>query len=373
MMRQFLSLQRQFSSFSSRIINSELSYKLKHYESQEPTPKTIEDFINLSGDRAALYNFIRTEIPVRLSRIIPSLPHYFPSVVYQQRTSHFLQDYFEMTFKEIEALPPNIDTIQRNMESKFLEVLVRAGIRLTGTTEMVSESLISSGIVDQREELVKLQPVLMEIFHRNLSVDVLVNIYKPKWTKKVNNSTGIDITNDLVENIERAFDDARYLCEQQYMNAPEMVIETETNCVFPGIPSHNYLIFFEVFKNSLRATAETHVEEAVLPPVNVKIVREEDRIIVTIADMACGMSPLKLEMSKQFFSSSAILSTMSLYQGAHSSPLAGFGFGLGMARIYAEYFGGSFNIYSEEGKGTTVQIEIPANETRAIENLQCYR
>ena len=117
---------------------------------------------------------------------------------------------------------------------------------------MVSESLLSSGVVDRQEEIVRLQPVLGELFHRNLSIDVLVNIYKPKWTKTMNNSTGIDPTNDLVKNIERAFDDARYLCEQQYMTAPEIVIENNTNCVFPYIPSHNYLIFFEVFKNSLR-------------------------------------------------------------------------------------------------------------------------
>ena len=96
-------------------------------------------------------------------------------------------------------------------------------------------------------------------------------------------------------------------------------------------------------------------------------------IRVTIADLGGGMASTKLETSKHFFSSSAILSTMSLYQGAHSSPLAGFGFGLGMARIYSEYFGGSFNISSEEGTGTTVQIEIPASEVSARENLQCYK
>ena len=96
-------------------------------------------------------------------------------------------------------------------------------------------------------------------------------------------------------------------------------------------------------------------------------------IRVSIEDLGGGMSSSKLETSKHFFSSSAILSTMSLYQGAHSSPLAGFGFGLGMARIYSEYFGGSFDISSEEGMGTTVQIEIPATEASAKENLHCYK
>ena len=117
MMRKILTSRKQFSAFSSRVMNSELNYKLQHYESQEPTPNTVQHFMNLSEDRAALYNHLRLEIPVRLARIIPSLPHYFPAEFYQQRTSHFLQDYFEMTFKEIEALPSNIDMINKKLKN----------------------------------------------------------------------------------------------------------------------------------------------------------------------------------------------------------------------------------------------------------------
>ena len=59
MMRKCLTFRKQFSTVSSRIINSELNYKLQHYESQEPRPNTIKDFIYLSEDRAALYNHLR--------------------------------------------------------------------------------------------------------------------------------------------------------------------------------------------------------------------------------------------------------------------------------------------------------------------------
>ena len=67
MMRKILTSRKQFSAFSSRIITSELNHKLQHYESQEPTPNTIQHFLNLSDDRAALYNLLRIEIPVRLA------------------------------------------------------------------------------------------------------------------------------------------------------------------------------------------------------------------------------------------------------------------------------------------------------------------
>ena len=249
----FLQNCRKFS-LRSRIITDNLAEKLNYYQNeQSPTSFSIQQFVDLSQDRASLYNLVRREIPTRISRVINELPQYFPPAVYDQRTAQFIQDYFEMTFKEIETLPDKLDTIDNITESQFLEVLVRAGIRLGGTTEMISEALISSNTTSYTEQVLRIQPSLRRLFHQNVSIDVLVNVYKPKWTKKLNTSTCIDTSNDVIENLERAYEDARYLCEQHYINAPELQIESNTaNVVFPYIPSHLYLIFFEVFKNSLR-------------------------------------------------------------------------------------------------------------------------
>ena len=63
---------------------------------------------------------------------------------------------------------------------------------------------------------------------------------------------------------------------------------------------------------------------------------------------------------------------MSLYQGAHSSPLAGYGFGIGMVEIYSQYFGGSINIISEEGNGTSAILSFPCDSSLALENLSCF-
>ena len=61
---------------------------------------------------------------------------------------------------------------------------------------------------------------------------------------------------------------------------------------------------------------------------------------------------------------------MSLYQGAHSSPLAGYGFGIGMVEIYTKYFGGSINILSEEGNGTSIALSFPSDSSLAVENFR---
>ena len=68
---------------------------------------------------------VRKEIPVRLAHIITQLPHYFHQDVYHQRSAQFVQDYFEMSFKEIESLPQSIQTIDSNFETQLLEVFNR--------------------------------------------------------------------------------------------------------------------------------------------------------------------------------------------------------------------------------------------------------
>ena len=95
-------------------------------------------------------------------------------------------------------------------------------------------------------------------------------------------------------------------------------------------------------------------------------------MMVSVTDQGGGMSAESLARARMFFSTSAVLTNMSLYQGAHSSPLAGHGFGIGMAEIFTRYFGGGLEIGTEEGEGTTVKIMLPCNQLLAVENVQCY-
>ena len=363
-------ISRSLSAFSS-IIDEKLTEKLKTYLKADQKSFTIQDFLDISQNRPELYNQIRTQIPVRLSRLIVKMPEYLPEKVKDQRTGQFLKDYFEMSFKEIEMFPKNIDVIDKAVEKKFLEVLTRIGIRLGGTTEMLSDSILTSNVLSDPDIYNQMQSSLQEILRQNLSIDVLVNVYKPKRTKNTRCITCIDPSNSLLENLESAYEDARYLCEQHYINAPALEISSSINNVFPYIADHFYLIFFEIFKNALRATVEAH-EETIenLPSVKVFLQQKEDMIVIRIQDYGGGMDPQKVAQAMKFFSSTAVLNQMSLYQGAHSSPLAGFGFGLGIAQIYAEYFGGSLNLASNPGQGTSVEICLYCQPTLCKENIR---
>ena len=360
------------SAAASRVLDtSKLRQRVEECGSKAPTSFSLQQLLNIAVHRPALYRLLREELPIRLARFISTLPVLLPQEVRQQRLGQFLQDYTEMSFKEIEAFPSSVESIEPGLEKKWLEVLTRVGIRLGGTTEMIAEAVLSTHLLRDPASQDILQRDLPSILRQNLSIDALVSVYRPKWTKLPGGTpTCIHPNNDLQEDIESAYEDARYLCEQHYIACPDLNLIKEADSSFTSVPAHNYLIFFEIFKNALRATVEHHGEScANLPPVDVRLSKEDEMLVVDVVDQGGGMSSKQIEKASKFFSSTAELQEMSLYQGAHSSPLAGHGFGLGVAGLYCSYWGGGLTVNSEEGRGTSVKLTWCADPNLAREML----
>ena len=361
------------SAAPSRVLDtSKLRQRVKRCGSQAPHSFSLQQLLDMAANRPALYCLLREELPVRLAHFITSLPVLLPREVREQRLGQFLQDYTEMSFKEVEAFPPSVESMESGLEKKWLEVLTRIGIRLGGTTEMIAEAVLSTSLLRDPVNQNDLQRDLPIILRQNLSIDALVSVYRPRWTKLPSGTpTCIQPDNELLEDIKCAYEDARYLCEQHYIACPDLNVSKETDSSsFTSVPAHNYLIFFEIFKNALRATVEYHGEACPnLPPVGVKITKENEMLVVKVKDHGGGMDVDQEEKASKFFSSTAELDRMSLYQGAHSSPLAGHGFGLGIARLYCSYWGGDLLVKSEKGEGTTVTLTWFENPKLAKEML----
>ena len=77
-----------------------------------------------------------------------------------------------------------------------------------------------------------------------------------------------------------AIESARSLAYQHYGESPEVEIRGRTEFTFPYVDNHLYLCLFEILKNSLRATCETHLDSDSLPPVRVIISEGKNDISV---------------------------------------------------------------------------------------------
>jgi len=161
-----------------------------------------------------------------------------------------------------------------------------------------------------------------------------------------------------------AYEDARSIFERQFpeFDCPELIIQGNQSAEIAYVPHHLYYILFELIKNSFQATAQHHgvrLGQEELPPVRVTIgdsIENED-IVIKVSDEGGGIprSHTKRIFSYLFTTAEPVFNIETaddLESFGRNSPLAGLGYGLPIARLYARYFGGDLHIISVEGFGT---------------------
>ena len=80
--------------------------------------------------------------------------------------------------------------------------------------------------------------------------------------------------------------------------------------------------------------------------IQVRTDHREGRVVLTVADNGCGMSEAFLKES--------------LFRPFQSTKVKGLGIGMFQARMIVEAHGGSIQVESETGKGTTVRVSLQA-------------
>lgn len=202
-----------------------------------------------------------------------------------------------------------------------------------------------------------------------------------------NNYVGVICTDCNVKEIaEDAAETAKYICEEHYglFEAPEIqLIAPQELISFMYVPGHLIHILFEVLKNSLRATIEFHtprLKEQLLkenpgmkesdvdlndlkfPPTKVIISEGFEDIAIKISDEGGGIARSEIPLIWTYLYTTVdktpVLDLDGNNQTSFRAPMAGFGYGLPISRLYAQYFGGDLKLISMEGYGTDVYIHL---------------
>ena len=170
------------------------------------------------------------------------------------------------------------------------------------------------------------------------------------------NYVGIICTKTNVRELaQEAIDNARFVCEDHYalFEAPKVRLVCNPDLHFMYVPGHLSHMLFETLKNSLRAVVETHGQGKDAFPVTKVIIAEgKEDITIKISDEGGGIprSVIPLVWTYMY---TTVESTPNLDPDFNKSdfkaPMAGFGYGLPISRLYARYFGGDLKLISMEG------------------------
>ncbi|KAI0031859.1 mitochondrial pyruvate dehydrogenase [Vararia minispora EC-137] len=176
---------------------------------------------------------------------------------------------------------------------------------------------------------------------------------------------GIICTHSNIHDIvHEAIENARFVCEEHYQmfKGPPVELICPKDLHFAYVPGHLSHICFELLKNSLRAVVERFGREREdrFPPIRVVVVEGSEDITIKISDEGGGIprSAIPLIWTYMYTTMEGQALEEDFQASDFRAPMAGFGYGLPLSRLYARYFGGDLKLISMDGFGTDVYIHL---------------
>lgn len=363
---------------------TKVSKMIDFYSQFNPSPLSIKQFIDfgLSACEQKSFTFLRKELPVRLANIMKEI-HLLPENLLRMPSVGLVNDWYVKSFEEILEFE-KADCNSKNLD-KFCKALIKIRNRHTDVVQTMAQGVLElkeSHDVDVLTEN-SIQYFLDRFYMSRISIRMLINQHTLLFGGELTHDPNhrhvgcIDPQCDLVGVIKDAYENARFLCDQYYLSSPDLVV-TEHNELEHGapiriiyVPSHLYHMLFELFKNSMRAVVEHYTESNSdqYPPIEVTVVKGKEDICVKVSDRGGGIPRSLTDQLFHYMYSTAPQPSKS---DAHTVPLAGYGYGLPISRLYARYFHGELSLLSCDGYGTDAIVYMKALSNEANELLPIF-
>lgn len=367
-------------------ISSQLAEEVDKYAQYNPTTLTLDNFVKFAATKSpanASFKFLSKELPVRFANIMKEF-RLLPDQLHNTPSFRTVEDWYQESFSEIlqfkdvhidsdgtlEKFNATLDTLLRRHES-VVETMAE------GVLEMKERY---GNELNERHMQKRIQYFLDRFYLNRIGIRMIIHQHRLLFAEEEgagNHIGAIDPHCDVQAIAERAYDDARFLCEQYYLSAPECKFvcrspfekdkKLSDRITMTYVPTHLYHMLFELLKNSLRAVVETHREKNELPELKILICRGRGDITIKISDQGGGIRRTELPSLFNY-----TYSTAPRPDEHERTPLAGYGYGLPLSHLYARYFNGDLWLNSVDGFGTDAMICLKLLPTDASELLPVY-
>ncbi|XP_061616392.1 pyruvate dehydrogenase kinase, isozyme 4 isoform X1 [Phyllopteryx taeniolatus] len=369
--------------------------QVERFSKFSPSPLSMKQFIDFGSANACektSFVFLRQELPVRLANIMKEID-FLPDKLLGTPSLKLLTSWYSQSLLELveflEKDPDDKDTL-----TNFTQTLIKIRNRHNNVVPTMAQGVVefkdAFGVDPVTNQNV--QYFLDRFYMSRISTRMLMNQHTLIFDGSVNPAHpkhigSIDPTCDVVEVVKvacfffiffhgDAYETSKMLCEQYYLTSPDMEI-TQVNSKSPDqplhivyVPSHLYHMLFELFKNAMRATVETHETSLSLPAIKVRASLGTEDLTIKMSDRGGGVPLRKIERLFSYMYSTAPSPVH--IDNSRNAPLAGFGYGLPISRLYAKYFQGDLQLYSMEGYGTSAVIYLKALSSESVERLPVF-
>uniref|UniRef100_A0AAX7SNF5 Protein-serine/threonine kinase n=1 Tax=Astatotilapia calliptera TaxID=8154 RepID=A0AAX7SNF5_ASTCA len=342
---------------------------IEHFSKFSPSPLSMKQFLDFGSINACektSFAFLRQELPVRLSNIMKEI-NLLPDKLLTTPSVKMVQGWYVQMPSSLSVFVDTLVTI-RNRHNDVVPTMAQGVIEY-------KEAFPQDVATNQN-----IQYFLDRFYMSRISIRMLINQHTLIFDGTTNpvhpNTIGsIDPHCKVGDVVQDAFGSAKMLCDQYYLCAPDVILQemnlkkTNHPVTIVYVPSHLYHMLFELFKNAMRATIETHESSRNLPPIKVMVSLGDEDLTIKVSDKGGGVPFRRIENLFSYMYSTAPAPQIG---DQKRPPLAGFGYGLPISRLYAKYFQGDLQLYSMEGYGTDAVIYLKALSTDSIERLPVY-
>ncbi|XP_013781905.1 pyruvate dehydrogenase (acetyl-transferring) kinase, mitochondrial-like [Limulus polyphemus] len=364
------------------VLFKQISRMLDFYSRFNPSSLSIKQFIDF-GQKACektSFVFLRKELPVRLANIMKEI-QLLPEHLLQMPSVVLVKSWYERSFEEILEFEKANSEDGLVLES-FCQALLKIRNRHTNVVPTMAQGVIELKDTYEVDPQIEhsIQYFLDRFYMSRISIRMLINqhtsLFGANLTGHPRHIGCIDPNCDIVALVHDAFENAKFLCDQYYLGSPDVIIQ-EHNALDLGapisvvyVPSHLYHMLFELLKNSMRAVVEYHGTACdAYPPIGILLVKGKEDLTIKVSDRGGGIPRAHTDLLFQYMFSTAPQPCLS---GSNSAPLAGYGYGLPLSRLYARYFQGDLLLSSCDGYGTDAIIYLKALSDEANELLPVF-
>ncbi|XP_037267322.1 pyruvate dehydrogenase kinase, isozyme 2 isoform X2 [Falco rusticolus] len=322
---------------------------IEHFSKFSPSPLSMKQFLDFGSSNACektSFAFLRQELPVRLSNIMKEI-NLLPDRVLRTPSVQLVQSWYVQSLLDIMAFLDRDPEDQATL-GQFTDALVTIRNRHNDVVPTMAQGVIEykEAYGDDPVSNQNIQYFLDRFYLSRISIRMLINQHTLLFDGSTNPAHpkhigSIDPHCSVANVVRDAYNMAKLLCDKYYMSSPDLEIEevNASNAQQPinivYVPSHLYHMLFELFKMS---------------------------------DRGMGVPLRKIERLFSYMYSTAPTPQL----GTGGAPLAGFGYGLPISRLYAKYFQGDLQLFSMEGFGTDAVIYLKALSTDSVERLPVY-
>ncbi|OAD67834.1 hypothetical protein PHYBLDRAFT_90618, partial [Phycomyces blakesleeanus NRRL 1555(-)] len=318
--------------------------------------------------------YARTELPVRLARRVRA----FQGLPFIVGTNPYIKEIYKLYYESFESLEQYSHNTDSTDDHEFGEKLKDLVSRHTDNIPTLARGFLECKQYMNSQDMAAF---LDDMIHARIGIRLIAEqcislMHQHKASENLHEDGYIGIIDTQLNPqkvIKHCVDFVSELCEFNYGQSPETEIDGQTSTTFTYVPVHLEYILTELLKNSHRATVEyaRKTGRPDIPKIQITLSQGREDIGIRIRDQGGGVD--EEDLNKVFeYSYTTVASKddnsdpsdvfrdmaeMAMQSGV-GGPLAGLGFGLPLARMYARYFGGSLTLVSMNGYGCDVFLKL---------------